>query len=184
MGKDLSLSQRHRLKEKEAREVLEKAAANLGNIELTVFMKGIEVSRIDPQSEVFLADGTPVFVAAAGEVFPTLLNREVLDRLPTLTVDRGAVPHICNGADLMAPGIVKIVGEFQAGVIAVVVDEGFSKPIALVKTLYNSHEMSEKKQGKVARNFHYVGDKFWKTFKQMKNRVCVSEVSNSVNNYL
>jgi predicted RNA-binding protein (TIGR00451 family) len=35
----------------------------------------------------------------------------------------GAVPHICNGADIMAPGIVKVEREFQARAMAVVVDE-------------------------------------------------------------
>lgn len=164
----MSLSKRHHLKDKEAKEVLKKATAALRNIDRRVFSKGVEVAKIAPQSEVYLIDGTPMFIGIGEEVFPTLLNKEVLEKLPMLTVDKGAVPHLCNGADLMAPGIVKITGEFQAEDIVVVVDAGYSKPIALVKTLYSSREISEKKQGKVANNIHYVGDTFWKAFKQMR----------------
>jgi len=74
----------------------------------------------------------------------------------------GAVPNLCNGADLMAPGIVKITGDFQIGALIVVVDEKHSKAIALVKTLYSSKNLVEKKTGKAAKNIHYVGDRFWK----------------------
>ena len=165
MVKNPSLSRRYRLKDSEVREVLEKAAVTMGNIDLTGFAEGLEIAKIFPQEEVLLIHGNPVFICMNGEVFPTLLNKEVLGELPTLTVDMGAVPHLCNGADLMAPGIVKVAGEFQSGAITMVIDVKFSKPIALVRTLYSSQELSEKKQGKVARNIHYVGDKFWTLFK-------------------
>jgi len=170
MGQNLGLGRRHNLKEREIKEILRRAAATLGDIDHTFLGKGMEVVKIAPQDEVFLMDGVAVFIDVNEEVLPSLLNEEIIDKLPRLTVDMGAVPHLCNGADLMAPGIVKITGEFQAEALAVVVDERFSKPIALVKTLYNSREISEKRQGKVARNIHYVGDRFWKAFKQMKNK--------------
>lgn len=163
----MSLSKRHRLKDKEVKEVLKKASATLRNIDHSVLSKGVEVAKIAPPGEVYLIDGAPMFLGLGEEVFPTLLNK-VLEKLPTLTVDRGAVPHLCNGADLMAPGIVKITGEFQAGEVVVVVDAIYSKPIALVKTLYSSREISEKRQGKVAHNIHYVGDAFWEAFKQTR----------------
>ena len=159
------MSHRYRLKAREVKEVLEKVSVTLGNIDRKPFMRGMEVTKLTPQNELFLIDGKPIFIDINGEVFPTLLNKEIIEKLPTLTVNMGAVPHICNGANLMAPGIVKITGEFQAGAVAVVVDQKYSKPIALVKTLYNSHELSGKKKGKVARNIHYVSDRFWKAFK-------------------
>ncbi len=156
------LERRYRLKEKEVKEILGRAAATLGKIDLTPFMKGVDTAKISPHDEILLIDDKPMFINADGEVFPTLLNIEILEKLPTITVDMGAVPHLCNGADLMAPGIVKITGEFQARALVVVVDEKFSKPIALVKTLYSYEELREKKKGKVADNTHYVGDRFWK----------------------
>ena len=159
------MNRRFRLKKREVQEVLAKASVTLGDIDLTKFIKGMEAAKIGSQNRVFLGGGKPIFIEDNGEVFPTLLNKEVLEALPKLTVDMEAVPHICNGADLMAPGIVKIRGEFKAGATVVVVDQKHSKSIALVKTLYDSHELAEKRRGKVAKNIHYVGDKFWKELK-------------------
>ncbi len=164
----MSLGKRHHLKDREVKEVLKKATTTLRNINPRIFDKGVEVAKIPPRGEVYLIDGTPMFLGIGEEVVPTLLNKEALEKLPTLTVDRGAVPHLCNGADLMAPGIVKISGEFQAGEIVVVIDAVYAKPIALVKALHSSKEIAEKKQGKVANNIHYVGDIFWEAFKQVR----------------
>jgi PUA-domain protein len=168
MVRNQGLDRRYRLKEREVKEILERVAETLGKIDLTPFMKDMEIAKISAEDAVFLVDEIPAFISVNGEVFPTLLNKEILWKLPTIIVDMGAIPHLCNGADLMAPGIVKISGEFQAEAMVVVIDNKFSKPIALVKTLYNSNELSEKKHGKVARNVHFVGDRFWKVFKQAK----------------
>ncbi|MFH0897479.1 MAG: PUA domain-containing protein [Candidatus Bathyarchaeota archaeon] len=170
MVQNQGLDRRYHLKEREVREILERAAVTLGKIDLTPFMKGMETAKISPQDEVLIMDDTAIFIRANGEVFPTLLNKEVLQKLPVITVDMGAVPHLCNGADLMAQGIVNASGEFQTGAMVVIVDEKFFKPIALVKILYSSNELLEKKQGKVADNIHFVGDRFWKLYKQAKSR--------------
>ena len=164
------MSQRYRLKERETKKILERASTALGNLDLTFFIGKIEASKINPQNEMFLSEGVPVFIEVKGKIFPTLLNNKILEKLPKFTVNMGAIPHLCNGADLMAPGIVKISGEFQVGAIVVVIDERFSKPIALVETLYDSNDLSKKSQGKVAVNIHYVGDKFWEAFKEGKTK--------------
>ena len=168
MVQNKGLNRKYSLKEKETKAILKKASTILGKINLTSFIKGLEIARISSEDEVYILDGTPVFIGSKGEVLPTLLNKEILSKLPTITVDMGAVPYLCNGADLMAPGIVKISGEFQVGALVVVVDENFSKPLALVKALYNVDEILVKKQGKVARNIHFVGDRFWKKFRLAK----------------
>ncbi|MFH0748916.1 MAG: DUF1947 domain-containing protein [Candidatus Bathyarchaeota archaeon] len=139
------MGQRYRLKAREIKQILEKVSLTLANIDLDAFSRDMDVAKIGFQTEILLKNGKPVFVCANNEVFPTLLNQEVLEKLPSLTVNMGAIPHLCNGADLMAPGIVKIVGKFEAETIVVVIDEKYSKPIALVKTLYNLQDLSKKK---------------------------------------
>lgn len=166
-GLILGLGRRHRLKRKEIKEVLKRAAPIMRNIDDEIFFKNMERIIFD-HHYILLMDGVPIFLDINGEIFPTLLNKQILKCLSSITVDMGTIPHICNGADLMAPGIVKIVGEFQTEAIIVVIDESFSKPIALVKSLYNSHQMLDKRHGKVAMNIHYVGDKFWRVFKHIK----------------
>ena len=73
----------------------------------------------------------------------------------------GAVPHVCNGADVMAPGIVRVEGEFDKGDLVLVMDEKHGKPLALGESLYDAETVRNTKQGVVVENVHFVSDKIW-----------------------
>ena len=77
----------------------------------------------------------------------------------------GAVSHICNGADVMAPGIVRIEGQFDVDDFVLVLDERHSKPLAIGSALLDSQTAKQTKHGKTAKNLHYVGDKLWNALK-------------------
>ncbi|NIR86471.1 RNA-binding protein, partial [Candidatus Bathyarchaeota archaeon] len=81
--------------------------------------------------EIFIVNGKPLFARSENIFLPTLISKRVFALLPKIVVDMGAVPHICNGADLMAPGVVKIDGEFNTGDLLLVVDERHGKPLAI-----------------------------------------------------
>lgn len=98
---------------------------------------------------------------------PTLIFEKALEHLSKIVVDMGAVPHICNGADVMAPGVVQIEGEFQVNTLLLVTDERHQKPLAIGKALFNSEAMKNIRQGKIVKNLHYVGDKLWGLLKQL-----------------
>jgi PUA domain protein len=166
VGYGLVYKRRYFLRAKESKRWLREIAEE-ENIELTKFLKmRFEVVELADDSHLFLINGKPSFVKSE-ELFPTLKNTYVLNQLPSITVDMGAVPYICNGADVMAPGIVKVDGMFKADALVVILDEKFAKHIAVCKVLYDSSIIPEKKQGKIAQNLHYINDKFWETFKQI-----------------
>jgi PUA domain protein len=73
----------------------------------------------------------------------------------------GAVPYVCNGADVMAPGIVRVEGDFSKGTIVLVVDEKHGKPLALGEILYDAENAKSVRQGVVVKNVHWVSDKIW-----------------------
>jgi PUA domain protein len=73
----------------------------------------------------------------------------------------GAVPYVCNGADVMAPGIVRVEGEFGKGDLVLVVDEKHGKPLALGLSLNDAENVKKTKQGAVVKNVHFVSDKIW-----------------------
>jgi PUA domain protein len=163
MKLNLSFSRRHRLRRKEAKKFLNKVSTSL-QIILCRSEKNIEVVKVNSH-QLFFFSGVPVIVTKNEDVFPTLSNQDILKQLPVIVVDRGAVPHICNGADLMAPGIVRMQNNFEKGQVAVVVDETHFKALSIVKALYASHQILSKKRGKIAINLHYIGDKLWNTYK-------------------
>ncbi len=98
-------------------------------------------------------------------ILPFLASRySFLALFPSVTVDMGAIKHICNGADVMRPGIVRM-DEFSKGAVVTVKDEKYSKYIAVGIALVSSSEAKEMSKGAVIQNMHYVGDELWKAYK-------------------
>jgi PUA domain protein len=159
---------RHFLKDKEAKALLEDASKRLKMVfeKCLSGMPKVEVVETD-FGEVYLINDEPALFKSGEKVYPTLLFEEVLGLLPKVVVDMGAVPHVCNGADVMAPGIVRFEGKFVKGDMVLVMDERHGKPIAIGEILYDSDKVAVVKHGVIVKNVHYVGDKIWKTLKEL-----------------
>jgi PUA-domain protein len=153
---------RHFLKEKEAKRFLLEVTKTLGiDIEQLLGSKtGVEVNETEI-AEVFIFNGRPLLAKSNGVLFPTLSFEELFSIIPTIVVDMGAVPYVCKGADVMAPGVVAIKGEFEENDLLLVVDERHGKPLAVGVALFNSEDMKPLNSGKIVKNLHYVGDKLW-----------------------
>lgn len=117
------------------------------------------------KGKLYFADDKPLVISVAEKLFPSLANEGLLKTLPFFIVDMGAIPHICNGADIMRPGIKQIQGDFEKGTVVLVRDQKFSKPIAIVVAEYGSASIRAMSKGIAARNVHYVGDRFWEAVK-------------------
>ncbi len=116
-------------------------------------------------SEVIFVDGAAIAFRRKGELAPVLTNTSALDALPRVIVDMGAVPHVVGGADIMAPGIRKVNGEFAEKQLLVIVDEKHGKYLAVGRALMGSGPLASAEKGKVVENIHYVGDLIWEVIK-------------------
>ena len=159
------MSQKHRrysLRTKDVKQILTQASEKLKlNLEALSGAKlNVEVVEGD-FCQLFLINGKPVLFKAETAVLPTLLAKEILMHLPKVVVDMGAIPYVCNGADVMAPGIVRYEGEFAKGDIVLVSDVKHDKPLAIGEILRSSEEVKSIKQGAMVKNLHYVSDKIW-----------------------
>jgi len=153
---------RHFLKEKEAKRFLLEVSKTLGtDIERLLESKtGIEVNETEI-AEFFIFSGRPLLARSNGVLFPTLYFEELFSIIPKIVVDMGAVPYVCKGADVMAPGVRAIKGEFEENDLLLVVDERHGKPLAVGVALFGSEDMKVLNSGKIVKNLHYVGDKLW-----------------------
>lgn len=115
--------------------------------------------------DLFMVNGKPSFARVKGRLVP-VLSSPLVELLPAVVVDMGAVPHVCNGADVMVPGIVEV-SEFEAGKLVVVRDERHRKPLVVGEALMSSEEIRRACRGKAVRNLHYVGDRVWKLIKEL-----------------
>jgi PUA-domain protein len=117
-------------------------------------------------SEIVFVDGQAIAFKRDELLIPVLTNSSALEKMPRVTVDMGAVPHVVGGADIMAPGVRKVEGSFGAKQLVVVVDENHGKALAIG----DSGMLSANKKGKVITNLHYVGDSVWEAIKPTVSR--------------
>jgi PUA domain protein len=161
-------TKRHFLKEKETKKLLLDFSQRLKVDAERVFgsKPRIEVNETEV-AEFFIIDGKPLLARLGGALFPTLAFNGVFPFLPRIVVDMGAVPHVCGGADVMAPGVVSVEGDFKENDFLLVVDERHGKPLMIGVALFDSQIMKNLKQGKIVKNIHHVGDKVWKALKKI-----------------
>jgi len=157
---------RYFLKAKEAKRFLSDVSETFGaDIEQFLESKSrVEVNETE-SAEIFFFNGTPLLARADGLLFPTLTFEEFFPLMPRLVVDMGAVPYVCKGADVMAPGVVSINGEFKENDVLLITDERHGKPLAVGVALFNSEDMKAVNRGKTVKTLHYVGDKLWNHLK-------------------
>lgn len=160
---------RYFLKAKDAKALSEKASEKLKvNLE-QIFKAKVNLELIQTEfAEIYLINGKPSLVRIGKNVFPTLVFNEFSASSPKVFIDMGAVPHVCNGANVMAPGIVRFEGEFREGDFVLVMDEKYGKPIAVGESIYDVDTAKKATHGTVVRNVHFVGDKIWNFIKQLE----------------
>jgi PUA-domain protein len=153
---------RYALKSKQAKQILNDIADRLKvNVDALFGLKtNVEVVEADV-GNIYLVNGKPLFFKVRDRVLPTLLFQDFALRAPKIVVDMGAVPYVCNGADIMAPGIVRVEGEFKEGDLVLVVDEKHRKPLAVGESICDAESTRNTKQGAVIKNVHFVSDKIW-----------------------
>lgn len=161
---------RYFLKAKEIKALTKEASARLKiNLE-KIFGADARIELVETDfSEIYLINGEPLLFKIQGNIFPTLLFKEIFAFMSKFVVDMGAVPHICNGANVMAPGVVCFEGNFNKGDLVLVVDEKHGKPIALGETAYSYAEAAKIQHGVVVKTIHFVGDNIWNTIKELKS---------------
>lgn len=160
-------SQRHFLKEKEAKKIILEfsGSVNVNTEQLLGSKPRIEL--VETQTaEVFIIDRKPVLMRLSGKLLPTLFFNGVFPILPKVIVNMGAVPYVCNGADVMAPGVVRVDGDFERNDVLLIVDERFGRSLAIGVALFDSQTMRKLAHGKLVKNLHYVGDKLWNLLKE------------------
>jgi len=115
--------------------------------------------------DIYFINRVPLLFRSGGVIAPTLLFETYLSSLGRVVVDMGAVAHVCNGANIMAPGVRGVHGSFQEGSFVTVVDEKYGKTLAVGRALYSSESMVNISRGVVVENIHYVGDKIYRIYK-------------------
>ncbi len=159
---------RYPLKAKEAKLIIEDSSKKLKfDLEALYGAKAnVEVVESDV-GEIYIIEGKPILFKLGEMVLPTLLFSEFAAKAPKIVVDMGAIPYVCKGATVMAPGIVRVEGEFGKGDLVLIVDMKHGKSLALGESLLDAETARQTKKGPVVKTLHYVSDKIWDYIKTL-----------------
>lgn len=80
-----------------------------------------------------------------------------------MTIDDGAIRFVCNGADVMRPGIMYN-DTFDCNDI-VCVTESRKKYLAVGISQMGSESLKTTTRGAALKNAHYISDKYWESCK-------------------
>ena len=142
------------------RRDVKRLKAEAGSLLGSVNTNAVSQATLEDGSTVYIFSKEVILARKNDVLFPTLIN-SVIEDLPSALVDMGAIPYVCNGANVMAPGIMDIVGEFEKNGLLVIRDVKHRKALGIGAALYSSEEMKGLKKGKAILNLHHVGDKIW-----------------------
>jgi PUA domain protein len=130
-------------------------------------IKNLKCYYLPENAEIITGNG--ITILKIDDVYlPFLSNTEILEKFPHVIVDMGAVKFVCNGANVMRPGIRKHT-EFEKDQIICVKEESKQKFLAVGKALVSSIEMESLAKGEVVKNLHYISDKYWEAKKEIKD---------------
>ena len=84
-------------------------------------IKNLKVYFVDEHVQLITGDGITV-LKIGDDYLPFLNQTDILEKFPNVMVDMGAVKFMCNGANVMRPGIKKYT-EFSKNDIVCVIEE-------------------------------------------------------------
>jgi len=147
------------LSKSESKDILELAMKN-GIIETSEKNKQVQVFEIEGDLKIYIIDGQPLLFEKSNRLYPTLFNK-IRSALPSVVVDDGAISHILNGADVMAPGIVSFPLNVKVDDLVSVRSQN-NKILSIGVVLDSFTEKLQQRKGRVIKNIHYVGDELFK----------------------
>jgi PUA domain protein len=128
-------------------------------------IKNLKVYEIDNETQLITGNEIKI-LKIKDDYLPFLSENSTLKKFPYVQVDMGAVKFMCNGANLMRPGIKKF-SEFSKDDIVCIVEESQNKFLAVGKSEVDSSELENMERGEVLKNLHYISDKSWEISKTL-----------------
>ncbi|MHA1340702.1 MAG: PUA domain-containing protein [Promethearchaeota archaeon] len=164
---NLKIHQRHLLKNKDIKQLRVRLEELFGESVIEAILppkSKVEWFKLDNHEELIAINNVLAFWIKEDIYIPLLsllINKDINFNLKTITVDKGAIPYVTNGADIMRPGIVQIDSTIREGDIVKIQDETYKRALAVGIALFDASEIESMKKGKVVKNIHTINDEIW-----------------------
>ena len=170
--KELEIHQRHFLKSKDKKELIEELSEQLPDRtirELITPKSKVEWIKVGEHEELYAIDDVLTLWVSGEDYVPLLSFLRHNENFPwkAVTVDKGAIRFMSKGADVMRPGIIDIDPTIEEGDVVLVKDPIHGKVLSVGKAKFDAEEMKQKSNGKVIKCIHSLQDKIWDFSKTM-----------------
>ena len=130
-------------------------------------IKNLQVYIIDSDKRLLVGDKIIAVQLAPDLIIPHLTQHELLNHFASVEVDMNAVKFVCNGANIMRPGITDFT-TFKESEIVLVKDQTHKKELAVCISLVNDENARKMEKGVVLNNVHHIGDIYWEMKKTIR----------------
>jgi PUA domain protein len=156
----------HTISKREIREIAGRISKNWPK-SIICNIKSLNAIETEKNGRLLVGEGITIVQTKDDLIVPHLVEKDLLSLFPYVIVDMGAVGFICNGANVMRPGITNTDG-FGESEIVVVKDQVHNKSLAIGYSRVDAGTMMNLEKGPVINNLHYVGDIFWNLKKETR----------------
>ena len=156
----------HTLSKREIRDIAGRISKNWPK-SIICNIKSLNAIETEKNGRLLVGEGITIVQTKDNLIVPHLVEKDLLSYFPCVIVDMGAVGFICNGANVMRPGITHI-DSFGVSEIVVVKDQVHNKSLAVGHSRVDAATMMNLEKGPVIDNLHYVGDIFWNLKKETR----------------
>ena len=130
-------------------------------------IKNLQAYVIDGNKRLLVGNNLVAIQLAPDLVIPHLTQHDLLDHFASMQVDMNAVKFVCNGANIMRPGITDFT-TFKESEIVLVKDQTHKKELAVCISLVDDVTGRKMERGVVLNNIHHIGDVYWETKKTIR----------------
>lgn len=130
-------------------------------------IKNLQAYVIDGNRRLLVGNNLVAIQLAPDLIIPHLTQHELLNHFASVQVDMNAVKFVCNGANIMRPGITDFT-TFKESEIVLVKDQTHKKELAVCISLVDDVNGRKMEKGVVLNNVHHIGDVYWETKKTIR----------------
>lgn len=130
-------------------------------------IKDLQVYVIDGNKRLLVGNDLVAIQLAPDLIIPHLTQHDILNHFASVQVDMNAVKFVCNGANIMRPGITDFT-TFKESEIVLVKDQTHKKELAVCISLVDDLTGRKMERGVVLNNIHHIGDIYWETKKTIR----------------
>lgn len=130
-------------------------------------VKNLQAYVVDENKRLLVGNNFIAIQLAPDIIIPHLSQHELLNYFSSVQVDMNAVKFVCNGANIMRPGITDFT-PFKESEIVLVKDQTHKKELAVCMSLVDDVSARNMEKGVILNNIHHIGDIYWEMKKTIR----------------